>query len=487
MEHANKPRPRPKPRPKAKALTDAEPSATPEPSGSARVAPIPVAIRDEDEHFIRNRKRTTATWQRLKEIDNKTKVELNDGDSDDGQPWRRKKKKMNGIVGPRWQRMLSEQRSDGSDDDGILEMGELVNEQESHNRRSKGKERSRSRSVTPPPSVPIQDIQRARNLVRQALELPPRALSPEFLDADLSTDTIVLSSELANLAKSVQLQSLQLDPSHLTQPASERDAVKITVKWQPHPKDPDGTESVSAYMMNQDESFHALFEAVADDYEMLPQHLIMTHKGKRLYSSASPRALSIWTEAEFVACDNATYEYQRANNLADNSRHPSVPPPPTSRTPSGSSKAETVGIDSDDDDVFIVAALQPAQQAQAPPQVLAQSQTQDSDAESEADSDKFKVVLQSSLTQGKPITLTVRPTTKCGAIVKAFLKKAGFADQYPHLFDDSAGNPTSKKKGRKPQAPKDPRICIDGEKMSNDTPIGEADLEDGDMIEVSGL
>ncbi|KAE9393859.1 hypothetical protein BT96DRAFT_209293 [Gymnopus androsaceus JB14] len=46
---------------------------------------------------------------------------------------------------------------------------------------------------------------------------------------------------------------------------------------------------------------------------------------------------------------------------------------------------------------------------------------------------KFKLVLRSGLTS-RDITLNVRSATKCGAIVKAFLKKAGLEEKYPALM-----------------------------------------------------
>ncbi len=66
-------RPRPKPKPKAKAATPADPGPSTQPgSENAQLGPTPVAINDEDELFMRNRKRTTATWQQLKDIDKST-------------------------------------------------------------------------------------------------------------------------------------------------------------------------------------------------------------------------------------------------------------------------------------------------------------------------------------------------------------------------------------------------------------------------------
>lgn len=67
------------------------------------------------------------------------------------------------------------------------------------------------------------------------------------------------------------------------------------------------------------------------------------------------------------------------------------------------------------------------------------------------------------------------------------------ADQYPEVFADAPAKPAAKKRGRPSKiatvaaAAKDPRLCIDGDKMDNQTPIGDMDLEDGDMVEVVGL
>jgi hypothetical protein len=98
--------------------------------------------------------------------------------------------------------------------------------------------------------------------------------------------------------------------------------------------------------------------------------------------------------------------------------------------------------------------------------------TQDLDESEEETSqgEKFKLILRSTQTS-KDITLTVRPTTTCGAIVKAFLKSAGLSDKYAAQ--------TPKKGG--------PRLCVDGDKMDPGSQIGDADLEDGDMVEVVGL
>jgi Ubiquitin-2 like Rad60 SUMO-like len=84
--------------------------------------------------------------------------------------------------------------------------------------------------------------------------------------------------------------------------------------------------------------------------------------------------------------------------------------------------------------------------------------------------DKFKVVLRAH--GMKEITLSVRPTTTCSKIVRAFLAVA------------------AKQGGKAPASPRKAaqvRLSIDGEKQHPDTPISNCDLEDGDLIEVVGL
>lgn len=137
-----------------------------------------------------------------------------------------------------------------------------------------------------------------------------------------------------------------------------------------------------------------------------------------------------------------------------------------------------------------------------------------SDAESQSDDGRFKLILRSEKV-AKDITLIVRPTTKCGSIVKTYIKKVGLTEQYPHVFEEvaaedratlrsrvrSRGRPEGRGRGRgratdggERQTAKasmsrlsDPRIWIDGDKMDNNATIGEADLDDGDMVDIVGL
>lgn len=162
-----------------------------------------------------------------------------------------------------------------------------------------------------------------------------------------------------------------------------------------------------------------------------------------------------------MACTKETYDYIRAH-------------PHSAQNTSGSSNAGRGPIEIDHNDGPGGASFPP--------------ESQQSDAESDEDEDKFKLILRSALSTNKEISLVVRPTTKCGAIVKAFLKKAGLSGQYPEVFADVPS--VAKKVGRKNNvaaAGKDPRLCLDGDKLDNASEIGDADLEDGDMIEVVGL
>lgn len=100
--------------------------------------------------------------------------------------------------------------------------------------------------------------------------------------------------------------------------------------------------------------------------------------------------------------------------------------------------------------------------------------------ENDEESNTFHLIVRSART-AKDISLLVRPSTKCGAIVRAFLKKAGLAAEYIN-----AAPATGRGRG-KAAAVKVPALSVDGDRMDPETEIGEADLEDGDQVEVIGL
>ncbi|KAF5382500.1 hypothetical protein D9615_003048 [Tricholomella constricta] len=432
-----RPRPRPKPKPKVKAAPSVE-EITSGPSSSTHRASSPlkeVQVVDNDEMFMRNRGRSTKVWEKLEQMTKETKVVYvdSDDDEDDATPKRRKAKRK--APSP-WRgnsalnRLLSVELEDDDDDDGIEFVGTSATPRKTQDIARK-RPRTRSRSITPPPELPRHQLQHARALVQKTLNTNPRPVSPNHRDDNHSDDEIFSHPELARLARSVSRA-----PSHASSPAPEgAGTVQLAVKWQPHPLNKAGQEDVWVFKMNRDDNFRDLFEAVAEEASILSDNLIISYNGKRIYSSVTPMALQLWGEADLVACDKTTYDYLRANPVA------------ASHTLSAFDAA-TPDPDSDAD------APSPSQDAPAP-----------DDAESDAEGDTFKLILRSTIS-AKDITLTVRPTTKCGAIVKAYLKKAGVAEG-----------------GKK----KDPRLCVDGDRMGNDVEIGEADLEDGDLVEVVGL
>lgn len=144
-------------------------------------------------------------------------------------------------------RLLSEDLSDDSD-------VELLAESSSKEDKSFGKrkrqQRSRSRSITPPPALPSHQIQTAKNVVRyelvyytlfeynieivcsQQLRSTPRPASPTY-DPDESTDTIIFQPELTAIAQGLKEQSERLGSQ--APEDSGQDNVTVNVKWQRHP------------------------------------------------------------------------------------------------------------------------------------------------------------------------------------------------------------------------------------------------------------
>ena len=141
------------------------------------------------------------------------------------------------------------------------------------------------------------------------------------------------------------------------------------------------------------------------------------------------------------ACDKNTFDYLRTHRQALDK---DVTPPPRDETPDLESEAASEAAASEDED-----------------------------------DGRFKLILRSAVS--KDITLTVRPTTKCGAIVKAFLKQAGLADKY--------SSPPAKKakRGKAAASAPMPALTVDGDRLNSDDEISVADLEDGDLVEVVGL
>ncbi|KAJ7128232.1 hypothetical protein C8R43DRAFT_1134518 [Mycena crocata] len=450
-------RPRPRPVPRAK---------TTQPSSSTTTGPSPVlpAVVDDDAMFMRNQRRTATTWKQLEKINkapknkNKTARSDSEGDSDSPRP-RKQKKKTGDTAQAKINRLLSEGLSSDSDSDVL----EITDPSGTPGRNKRGKKRrSRSRSITPPPALSRQQLQIARDTVRKALNVgdsPPRAPSPGF-DADESTDTIIFDPELQKIASSAAAQARAY--SEPTTDAESQETLEITINWQPHPLNEAGKKTTTVFKLNRTDNFRDLFEAVAEDESILSESLIMSYNGARLFPSVTPAALNMWENAELIASDKTTWEYMRA--------HPN----------GASADADDAPLELSDTDG----------DAGSP----AASNTQESDgADSDAGGETMKLTLRSALTT-KDIVLTVRPTTTCGAIVQAFLKKAGLADKYGSGSGNGKGPRKSvggKGKGKKgaaaPEPAKMPQLAVDGDKVGNDVQIGDADVDDGDMVDVVGL
>ncbi|KAJ7451561.1 hypothetical protein FB451DRAFT_701561 [Mycena latifolia] len=443
---SQRPRPRPVPRVKAQEASSSKPN------GSSTTVPVVV---DDDAMFMRNQGRSSTAWQTLAKINKaKTKQARSDSEGDSDSPRAKKQKKGKGKGAEDAQakiaRLLSQELSEDSDSDDV----EITDAFGTPAKNKHKKRRSRSRSITPPPALARHQLQQAREVVRKALgQAPSRTPSPVTFEADESTDTIIFDPELEKIARAAQanrsLSEAAVDPD-------STETVQITVKWQPHPNNESGKEWTVVYKLNLTDNFRELFEAVADDASILVDNLMMSYNGARLFPSVTPATLKIRDEGDLVACDKATWEYIRANPSAATTAAPVI----------------DLELSDDDDD--------------APAPFYSNTQ-QESDAESDAGGETFKLVLRSALTT-KDITVTVRPTTTCGAIVQAFLKKAGLADKYGKDRRKSAGGASKKgKRGAAPEPEKDPQLSIDGDKMAHNVPISEADLGDGDMVDVVGL
>ncbi|KZT67274.1 hypothetical protein DAEQUDRAFT_694384 [Daedalea quercina L-15889] len=469
-------RPRPKPRrvePAAPAL------CSPEPSSSSTPPPPPILVtvnvEDEDSLFMRNRHRTAQTWKKLNKVAEAQEVkqqvvEISDDEdkSLNATPRRRKKhnkKADNDGALPSWTRMSAKEINlISSDEDEILERvqqptlnGKRRRDPEQDERKDTKRSRSRSRSITPPPAVPEHARQNAREAIRQIMGAVPRAPTPIEI-VDDSNDNIDLDPELASIAK--QMQSTAAERAREGSAAPDTGGppiVSIKVKWVPHPKNSAAREQIWGFKVKRNNPFHALVEEVADLAEVITDHVVLSYDSKRVFPSATPHSIGLWAEAELEACDRITYEY-----LQETRRQRSMSVQPLDRyKPGAPSRTRSPSVILEDDEF------------DREPEAGAEST-----ADEEEEDDKFRLTLRSGKT--KDITVTVRPSTTCGAIVRAFLKKAGLTDQYP------GGSALAGKKG-KGKSSEGPKLMVDGDKLSPSSEIGEADLEDGDLVEVVGL
>ncbi|OCH90930.1 hypothetical protein OBBRIDRAFT_792846 [Obba rivulosa] len=465
-----RPRPRPRPRPVTSQPTAPSPPG-PSSSSHATATPppaTPVDDEDEDAMFFKNRSRDMRQWNKLArkaEAEAAKIPQISDHESGDEEPRRpgrpRKHKKSETNALPEWTKMpvnaIHILSSDDEDDIEILDRIEGKTSVTKHDSKaaqngSNKRARSRSRSITPPPALPAHIIQNARNTVQQILGITPRAPSPVYV-GDESLDSIELDPELAAIA--AQVQSL---PRHAHSSVTPLDNggpehVAVRVRWKYHPLNPNGRSTIWDFKMRRHDTFHDVFDEVADLAGVILSNLFVSHNGSHVYSSATPHSLSAWADLELEGCDKVTHEYIQANKRQ---RSLSVQPVQDPLEVSERSRSLSPVVELSDSD----------------------------SGESASGGDTFRLTLRSGKT--KDVVLTVRPTTTCAAIVKAFLKKTGLADQYPTISVSPSKTKAKTKRG-KGAVTAEPRLFLDGEKLDPASEIGEADLEDGDLVEVVGL
>ncbi|KZT09216.1 uncharacterized protein LAESUDRAFT_647021 [Laetiporus sulphureus 93-53] len=318
----------------------------------------------------------------------------------------------------------------------------------------KKRQRSRSKSITPPPELDVQTIQKTRDTVREIMGFAPRPVSPAYdADEDELVDNVELDPELAVIAQEIQRQASQLgwDETPVIEGGGP-EKVSIKVRWVPHPQDTSRKSELFEYVLKRHDTFDQVIDEVADFVAVLADRVYLMMDNKRVFPSATPHSLGVWAEAELEACEKFTFDYLQS---ARRQRSLSIQPIDMRERSLSELRTPSPLLEESDGETGVE---------------LLSEEEQD---------DKMKLTLRSAET--KDISLTVRPTTTCVAILKAFLKKAGIADQYPGI---SASPKNSR--GRKGTT-NVPALVIDGEKLSPASQIGDADVEDGDLVEVVGL
>jgi len=91
------------------------------------------------------------------------------------------------------------------------------------------------------------------------------------------------------------------------------DELEITVRWVPHPDDPQGRREEFGYKITkvlfysllldfiqadhvQSSTFHDLFDAVADDLSVPVDRVRLLYKNHRFFPSVKPSTLNIWSD-----------------------------------------------------------------------------------------------------------------------------------------------------------------------------------------------
>jgi len=212
-----------------------------------------------DELFLRNRNRTAKDWKKLDKL-TKEQVALSSDENSDveeasdassGTPRKRRKARQrdeNDLPG--WTRHadidLSLLATDDESDAEIVDIAtKEVDGSTSSAVRGKKRPRSRSRSLTPPPELTMQQILNVRNIIHKELGNVPRPDSPSNEYIDESMDSIVLDEDLASIAREARAR---VNHGGDLEKRGGPENVTITVHWQPHPLNPDDSIDVWTFV-----------------------------------------------------------------------------------------------------------------------------------------------------------------------------------------------------------------------------------------------
>jgi hypothetical protein len=258
-----------------------------------------------------------------------------------------------------------------------------------------------------------------------------------FAAANTSLD-LDLAPELASIAQRVQAHAPPLPRAASSRSTSVdpagADTVQLTVRWTAHSHEPARPTQGWRLSLRRTDNFARVAAAVADLAGVRAGDLVLAHAGRRVFAaSATPAALGIWAAGELDASTSATFDFLREERA----------------------RARSVSVQPADDEVeFAGGAATPRAASPAPAPEPA-----------EAGEAKFRLVVRAA--GAKELAINVRRSTTCGTIVRAFVKAAGLSVA--------------------PAVAAKARVVVDGERMDPDAEIGEADLEEGDMVEIAGL
>lgn len=281
---------------------------------------------------------------------------------------------------------------------------------------------------------------------RMALNCDTPARPPSPISSRLyqpSQDNIELDPELARIASQVKAGASTRSTNANTKIDGKRSGVAVValqIEWIPHPQQINGPDNKWTISQTREDNFSHLIKSIAAAMAIPPELVVITYEGHKVYSSTTPNILKMFATATLQACTTSTYEYLQAEKRA---RSASVQPQD----------------DDDDDDVAFVGGT-----GSTPAPRLSTPETTPAPAEEDFGEAKFRLVVRSGTAEVK---IAVRPSTKCGTIIK------GFAN--------------ASKLNISPAKLAAARVVVDGDRMDNDVPIGDADLEEGDQIEIAGL